>query len=83
MQEMGCQPGKQDVGRVNHIRLKFVEMLKMKQLELAQAPRVTFSKFLMKVGSMNATYKRIKAVYEALDVNGDGFVSVRVVNKLY
>lgn len=69
-------PGKQDVhsAEANHMRLKVVEMLKMKKQELAQAPPVTFSKILMKASSMNATYKRIKAVYESLDVNGDGFV---------
>lgn len=53
------------------LRDRIVEMLKLKQLELANAP-VTFSKILMKASTLNSTYQRIKKVYASLDVNDDG-----------
>ena len=59
----------------NTLRKKVVQMLKLKRDELAQCSPVTFSKILMKASSLNATYKRIKAVYDSLDINKDGYVT--------
>ena len=59
----------------NTLRKKVVQMLKLKRDELAQSSPVTFSKILMKASSLNATYKRIKAVYDSLDINKDGYVT--------
>ena len=75
---MGCKPAKrQDAhsAEANILRAKIVQMLKMRRDELALSPPVTFSKILMKAGSMNATYRRIRGVYDSLDADRNGQVS--------
>ena len=75
---MGCQLTKSSEVRsteANMLRAIVVKMLKLKRDELARRPPVTFSKILMKARPMNATYKRIKAVHQSLDIDQNGRVS--------
>jgi len=79
---MGCSGSKAKNGKSSSsnnlsndaeaLRDRIVEMLKLKQMELANSQKVTFSKILMKASTLNATYRRINDVYHSLDANGDG-----------